>query len=115
MKIIKKISPQTWQWMEKNPKKVFKSAVITIIFSLILSVIIEVYFPFQSQKLLTPQFFSHSENIGQDMHETSRQMNAIVSELKDFQKKEQKGMLTQEDSLRILFLNKQYKMLKDEF
>lgn len=113
-KFIKAIAPKLWDWMETNPKKVFRYGIIAIVISLVVSLISDVYFPNKNEMLLSmPEFSDKTLQYKQALEKREVEIEKVVTELKTYQKKKNDSFLTREDSLRIEFLNKQYNKLKN--
>lgn len=113
-KIIIAISPKLWDWLEKNPKKVFRYGMISIVVSLIISLVADIYFYDNDKVLLSPPKFSKkSLKYRESLNEIEKKKSNIIEEMKIFRKKQQESFLTKEDSLRVKFLNKQYNELRN--
>ncbi|MGU9940364.1 hypothetical protein ACNFNZ_17520 [Empedobacter brevis] len=122
MNIISKISQQRWFiWIVNNPKKVYIYSMIFLTASFIIS--------------MTYSIFTHSDNSNNSnlivtssvpyaksneneintikMKQNTVKMEKIVNELKMFKEKNDRQLLTKEDSVRIDYLYNQYQNLKN--
>mgnify|MGYP003545271756 FL=1 len=122
MNIISKISQQRWFiWIVNNPKKVYMCSMIFLTASFIISMTYSILTysanSNNSNLIVTssvPYAKSNENEINTiKMKQNTVKMEKIVNELKMFKEKNDRQLLTKEDSVRIDYLYKQYQNLKN--
>ncbi len=122
MNIISKISQQIWFiWIVNNPKKVYIYSMIFLTASFIISMTYSILthsdHSNNSNLIVTssvPYAKSNENEINTiKMKQNTVKMEKIVNELKMFKEKNDRQLLTKEDSVRIDYLYNQYQNLKN--
>ncbi len=122
MNIISKISQQRWFiWIVNNPKKVYMCSMIFLTASFIISMTYSILTysdnSNNSNLIVTssvPYAKSNENEINTiKMKQNTVKMEKIVNELKMFKEKNDRQLLTKEDSVRIDYLYNQYQNLKN--
>lgn len=122
MNIISKISQQRWFiWIVNNPKKVYMYSMIFLTASFIISMTYSILTysanSNNSNLIVTssvPYAKSNENEINTiKMKQNTVKMEKIVNELKMFKEKNDRQLLTKEDSVRIDYLYNQYQNLKN--
>ena len=122
MNIISKISQQRWFiWIVNNPKKVYMCYMIFLTASFIISMTYSILTysanSNNSNLIVTssvPYAKSNENEINTiKMKQNTVKMEKIVNELKMFKEKNDRQLLTKEDSVRIDYLYNQYQNLKN--
>ena len=122
MNIISKISQQRWFiWIVNNPKKVYIYSMIFLTASFIISMTYSIFTysdnSNNSNLIVTssvPYAKSNENEINTiKMKQNTVKMEKIVNELKMFKEKNDRQLLTKEDSVRIDYLYNQYQNLKN--
>ena len=122
MNIISKISQQIWFiWIVNNPKKVYIYSMIFLTASFIISMTYSIFTysdnSNNSNLIVTssvPYAKSNENEINTiKMKQNTVKMEKIVNELKMFKEKNDRQLLTKEDSVRIDYLYNQYQNLKN--
>lgn len=122
MNIISKISQQIWFiWIVNNPKKVYIYSMIFLTASFIISMTYSILTysanSNNSNLIVTssvPYAKSNENEINTiKMKQNTVKMEKIVNELKMFKEKNDRQLLTKEDSVRIDYLYNQYQNLKN--
>ena len=122
MNIISKISQQRWFiWIVNNPKKVYIYSMIFLTASFIISMTYSILTysdnSNNSNLIVTssvPYAKSNENEINTiKMKQNTVKMEKIVNELKMFKEKNDRQLLTKEDSVRIDYLYNQYQNLKN--
>lgn len=122
MNIISKISQQRWfVWIVNNPKKVYMYSMIFLTASFIISMTYSILTysdnSNNSNLIVTssvPYAKSNENEINTiKMKQNTVKMEKIVNELKMFKEKNDRQLLTKEDSVRIDYLYNQYQNLKN--
>ena len=122
MNIISKISQQRWFiWIVNNPKKVYIYSMIFLTASFIISTTYSIFTysdnSNNSNLIVTssvPYAKSNENEVNTiKMKQNTVKMEKIVNELKMFKEKNDRQLLTKEDSVRIDYLYNQYQNLKN--
>ncbi|CAM3250267.1 hypothetical protein HX001_06455 [Empedobacter brevis] len=122
MNIISKISQQRWFiWIVNNPKKVYIYSMIFLTASFIISMTYSIFTysdnSNNSNLIVTssvPYAKSNENEVNTiKMKQNTVKMEKIVNELKMFKEKNDRQLLTKEDSVRIDYLYNQYQNLKN--
>ena len=122
MNIISKISQQSWFiWIVNNPKKVYIYSMIFLTASFIISMTYSIFTysdnSNNSNLIVTssvPYAKSNENEVNTiKMKQNTVKMEKIVNELKMFKEKNDRQLLTKEDSVRIDYLYNQYQNLKN--
>lgn len=87
-----------WKWAKDNPKRFFKVAIVFLAFSLIATIILETWVLEKPKTSpLFPSLYNKSEKVIQRQEQKDGQLKGIFEELKIFEYKRERGLLTSDD------------------